>query len=253
MAAGAGALKQLAVQTAAAAAVAALAWPLRTAMTPAQWFGLVACGAGVGAAGAAWLGKQPVWWRFIHLLFLPLAWAVSRFAVDPAWFLGGFALLALVYRGAAGERVPLYLSNAATATRLAGLMRERGATTLADIGAGVGSIAISVARQNAATTVFAVENAPLTWAVGRALVALNRLPNVTWRFGSLWHTDLGRFDMVYAFLSPEPMPALWQKARAEMRPGTLLVSNSFAVPDQEPSAVIAVADRRQTRLFCYVL
>jgi hypothetical protein len=60
-------------------------------------------------------------------------------------------------------------------------------------------------------------------------------------------------DIVYAFLSPRVMPRLWQKAQAEMRPGTLLVSSSFPVPDAIPEQVIDVPDRRGTRLFCYRL
>jgi hypothetical protein len=69
--------------------------------------------------------------------------------------------------------------------------------------------------------------------------------------GDFWHHPLGPYDMVYAFLSPLPMPRLWEKAKAEMRPGSLLVSNSFPVPDVEPQRVIEIADRRGTRLYCY--
>jgi hypothetical protein len=47
------------------------------------------------------------------------------------------------------------------------------------------------------------------------------------------------------------MPALWQKVRAEMRPGSLFISNSFAVPDVEASYVLEVDDERHTRLYCY--
>jgi hypothetical protein len=47
------------------------------------------------------------------------------------------------------------------------------------------------------------------------------------------------------------MPRLWEKARAEMRPGSLLVSSSFPVPDIVPEKVVEVADRRGTRLYCY--
>jgi hypothetical protein len=32
---------------------------------------------------------------------------------------------------------------------------------------------------------------------------------------------------VYAFLSPVPMAEVWRKASTELRPGALLVSNSF--------------------------
>jgi hypothetical protein len=47
------------------------------------------------------------------------------------------------------------------------------------------------------------------------------------------------------------MPALWNKIQREMRPGSLFISNSFAVPGVEANRVIELADARQTRLYCY--
>ncbi|HAD86437.1 MAG TPA: methyltransferase type 12, partial [Rhodospirillaceae bacterium] len=61
------------------------------------------------------------------------------------------------------------------------------------------------------------------------------------------------FDMVYCFLSPVPMERLYAKAKDEMQPGCLFVSNSFAVPGVEPDEVVTVDDRRRTRLLVYRL
>jgi hypothetical protein len=49
------------------------------------------------------------------------------------------------------------------------------------------------------------------------------------------------------------MTALWQKAKVEMKSGSILVSNSFAIPDIEPDDVWELADARQTQLFIYVI
>ena len=70
-----------------------------------------------------------------------------------------------------------------------------------------------------------------------------------WR--SLWKVELAEFDVAFAFLSPVPMTALWQKALAEMRPGTLFISSSFGVPGQTPDRVIKVDDSRQTQLLVW--
>ena len=201
----------------------------------------------------AWLTGQPLWWRFIHGAFMPLAWAVSAVHIEPGWFLLAFVLLATVYLGAITGRVPLYLSNAPTAARLAELLGERRVRNVVDLGAGIGGLAVRLARAHPETPITGIENAPLTWLIGRAVTRWHGPNRIHWRYGSLWSVDLGGFDLVYAFLSPEPMPALWEKARAEMAPGSLLVSNSFAVPDIPPCSVIAVDDRRRTRLYCYVM
>ena len=57
-------------------------------------------------------------------------------------------------------------------------------------------------------------------------------------FGSIWDERLDHYDVVYAYLSPAAMPRLWDKARLEMKPGSLLVSNSFAVPGVAAQRVI---------------
>ena len=56
---------------------------------------------------------------------------------------------------------------------------------------------------------------------------------------------------MYAFLSTEPMPALWEKVRAQMREGSVLVSNSFPVPDITPSEILEADDARRSQLYIY--
>jgi len=64
---------------------------------------------------------------------------------------------------------------------------------------------------------------------------------------------LGDFDVVYAVPSPVPMLTLWQKAKREMRPGSLFVSNSFPVPGEVPDQVIEVDCTPPRPLYCYVI
>lgn len=243
-------LRQLALQFAAVMAVLSLAWPyygLRGEALPWPETALL-----IGAAGAvlATITRQPWWWRVMHALFAPLAWLVSLAEIDPGWFLLAFGLLLLVYRGAVTGQVPLYLSNRSTATALLALL-PAGTARCCDLGAGIGSVLRPLAEARSDAHFTGVENAPATWLCGWLLTRPYR--NLDWRMASLWDTPLGGFDVVYAFLSPAPMARLWQKAQAEMKPGTLFVSNSFAVPDQVPSEIVAVDDGRQTQLFCYRL
>jgi hypothetical protein len=89
----------------------------------------------------------------------------------------------------------------------------------------------------------------MVWLVSTLLSKLTRRGKILRQ--DIWSTDLGREDLVYAFLSTEPMAALYQKAKAEMKPGSLLVSNSFPAPDVEPDEVWELPDRRRTKLFLY--
>jgi hypothetical protein len=67
----------------------------------------------------------------------------------------------------------------------------------------------------------------------------------------LWNANLAAYDIVYAYLSPAPMPALWDKARAEMKPGSLLISNTFAVPEQVADETLELGDLSHARLLIW--
>jgi hypothetical protein len=54
--------------------------------------------------------------------------------------------------------------------------------------------------------------------------------------------------VIYAYLSPAPMERLWEKARAEMKPGSLFISNSFAVPGVSFDEVVELNDLSHSRL-----
>lgn len=243
--------RQLALQGAAVILVLSFAWPFfgfSAATLP--WLQTSLAIGGVALIFAT-LTRQPWWWRVIHAGFMPLVWATQRLAIDPGWFLFGFILLLLVYRGALSGQVPLYLSNQQTVAALAELLAGRGPGRFLDLGAGIGSTTVPLADQLPDSHFSGVENAPLTWLVGR-FYSLGR-SNIAWRWEDMWQVSLGDFDVVYAFLSPVPMPRLWEKVQSEMKPGSLFISNSFPVPGAIPSQVIEVGCTPPRPLYCYTI
>jgi hypothetical protein len=212
---------------------------------------LVAAIQGVSAFLVATLLSQPPWWRAIHLVFLPLVAGALQLDLPPWLYLLAFALLVSVYWRTFRGDVPLYLSNQATAKAALELLPARGGVRAVDLGAGTGGLLRHLAQGRPDGLFTGIELAPLPYLLTR--LATSDLPNCTVKRGDFWDDHLAAYDVVYAFLSPPAMPRLWQKARAEMRPGSLLVSNSFPIPDATPQQVVEVADRRHTHLYCYAL
>jgi len=242
-------LRQLALQFAAVFGVLSLAWPyfgLRN--EPLPWpetaFAIGGCALLFSA-----ITRQPWWWSLIHTLFAPLLWCASELAIDPSWYLLAFFVLLIFFRGAAGGQIPLYFSNYDTATALAEVTSDYPGMRFIDLGAGIGSVIRPLAKLRPDAHLTGIENAPATWLLG--LISTARLSQCSWRWGDFWRLSLSKHNVVYAFLSPAPMSALWIKVQREMRPGSLFISNSFAVPDAEPDQVVEVDDERQTRLYCY--
>lgn len=243
--------RQLLLQLAAAITVLSLAWPYYLIRNHELPWPQTALAIGAVAFLVASVTRQAWWWRLIHFFFAPLAWATGQLAIDPGWFLLAFVVLLLVYRGALGGQIPLYFSNRQTARALAELTADRPGMRFIDLGAGIGSLLAPLARQRPDAHFSGIENAPVAWLAGRLRTA--RQGNCDWRWGDFWRIDFAAFDVVHAFLSPAPMAALWTKAQREMSPGSLLISNSFAVPGADAERVVEVNDGRLTRLYCYRL
>jgi len=236
----------LLAQIAGALIVFALAWLAR----PFMQMPLLALAIlqGICAALVSWRFGAPRWWWLIHLVFMPLVLLALALQIPSGWYLAAFLLTLLIFWRTDRSRVPLYLSNADTATAVAALLPEQGCSML-DLGCGDGRLLGKLAAARPDCHFAGIEHAPIPWLLAKLLNLAHR--NVHIRYGDFWQQDLGKFDVVYAFLSPSPMNRLAGKAEAEMETGKLLISNSFPIPEQMPEQIIEVDDRRQTQLFCY--
>ncbi len=202
--------------------------------------------AGGLAALLGWRLGLASWWLPIQLLFLPLAWWALRWQLPPWLYLLALLLAVLIQRNSLRERVPLYLSSHKVWDEVGWLLEQKNARHCIDLGCGLGGGLRRLARRQPGRRFHGVENSPLAWLTARLLNA--RINNCHIHYGDLRAKELGHYDVVYAFLSPAPMTWLWHKARREMRPGSLLISNSFAVPGVRPDRTITVADRRGSQL-----
>jgi hypothetical protein len=209
-----------------------------------------ACLQGVLAAGLSqWLGLHR-WWLFINLVFVPALVAVKGYSI-PGWvFLLGFVVILLLNWNSLTERVPLYLTGQDTRKKLSEVLAELpDGFSFIDLGSGLAGTLYSLSREHPKSHFTGVETAPMSFVLSRLRCLPRR--NCRIRYQNLWKANLADYDVVYCFLSPAPMPDLWKKAQAEMRPGSLLISNTFDIPDVPPSRVIELNDWRQSKILIW--
>lgn len=195
------------------------------------WFGLVIhlCLVSLLAKAA----NMPIWWRWIHVMFPVAVLAMQYINLPASVYLAGFVITLTIYWSVHNTRVPFYPSFPATWRALHYVLEQQGndqSLKVLDIGSGIGDLALFLAKQRAHDEVFGIEIAPLPWAVSavRALFSGNL---ATFSLGDYRQLDFARFDVIFAYLSPAVMPAVWQKVRAEMPAGSLFISSEFPVPD----------------------
>jgi SAM-dependent methyltransferase len=202
---------------------------------PLNYFGVTLIQGAIAAGLARWRGLA-FWWSVIAFAFPAALYGALALDVPRAFYLGAFLFLLLLYWSTFRTQVPYYPSGRRVWDEVARLLPE-GPVHVIDIGSGLGGFALDLAARRPDATVIGIELAPLPWLVS-ALRA--RLGGSRARFvrGDYELLDFGAYDAVFAYLSPAAMSALWNKASAEMRPGSILLSYEFLIKEKVPDLSI---------------
>jgi SAM-dependent methyltransferase len=215
---------------------------------PALW--LLVLAQGGAAALLSHLARQPAWWPPLHFGFLP-AILLARQASVPNWFyLGAFLLLVLFYWSTFRTRVPLYLSDRKAWRAVTPLLPKIQAFKFIDLGSGLGDVPFYLESRFPKGRFYGTEIAPAPWLISRLRAWLKR-SRVVFMRRNYTALDLAEFDVVFAFLSPAAMPALWQQAQSQMRSGGLFVSLSFSVNTRQPDHVVPFAKGARHTLYAW--
>lgn len=217
---------------------------------------VIALSCGAIAAALSYTAGQDTWWLPIQLLFAPaLVWMLSL-NLPAYWFLIAFLILLAIYWSTFRSQVPLYLSSRKIWRALELLLPQAASDKtfrFMDLGSGLGGVLTHLARMRRDGRFYGMEAAPLPFLLSWLRIKLGGYRNCQVQWGDLWSCDLAQYDVVFAYLSPVPMEQLWDKAKREMRPGTLFISNTFEVPDHPPPQTFTVDDLHRSTLYIWRL
>lgn len=179
------------------------------------------------------------WWWPIQLLFPIALLSAHTRHFSPAALFGAFVFLLLLFWSTFRTQVPFYPSGRAVWRAVADLVPRDRPTRLIDLGSGLGGLVLNLARQRTNCRPYGIELAPLPWLLSALRAKLTGSRAVFLR-GDYERLDFADYDVIFAYLSPAAMPALWRKASREMRPATLLVSYEFSIAAKPPDAIVPV-------------
>jgi predicted O-methyltransferase YrrM len=112
---------------------------------------------------------------------------------------------------------------------------------------GFGGLALFLARLRPDSRITGIEIAPLPWAVSAVRAAWRSLRGeggAHFVRGDYRRLNFAEYDVIFAYLSPAAMPALWLQASLQMRPGTLLLSYEFEIPGRAPDFTLVTGSGR---------
>lgn len=187
---------------------------------------------GAIAAGLSRVFKLASWWLAIQFIFPIAAIGVQALKLPPTAFLIAFVILLGLYWSTFRTQVPFYPSSPATWKAVTELLPTDRPLQFIDIGSGLGGLSLHLARARPDCKFLGIELAPLPWLVSVLRVYVSRSPAQFIR-GDYTNLDFSQYDVVFAYLSPVAMTPLWEKAKAEMRPNSLLLSYEFPIADKK--------------------
>ena len=145
---------------------------------------------------------------------------------------------------------PMPTSSVVRETMLAALPEEIDGP-IYELGAGWGGLAVALAGRYPASPVRGFEVSILPWAFSRARLSVRRRPNLSFQLKNFLRADLSQAALVVCFLTPPIMEKLKPKLEAELRPGALVVSNTFAFRGWRPIHTRTVPDVHATNVYLY--
>jgi trans-aconitate methyltransferase len=120
-----------------------------------------------------------------------------------------------------------------------------------DLGSGWGTLAISLARQLPACQVIGYESSPVPYLFSRVLQFLLRFPNLKFNRQDILRVSLQEASLIVCYLYPAAMKKLKPKFEEELHPGTVVITNTFAVPGWNPANVLLAADIYRSKIYLY--
>lgn len=99
-----------------------------------------------------------------------------------------------------------------------------------DLGCGWGQLAFRLAGRYPEAKVIGIELSPLPWLFCRLRKLVQRRPNLEIRYGNFLNQPLANADLILCYLMINAMKRLKTKLDREANHGTVVISNSFAMP-----------------------
>jgi hypothetical protein len=203
------------------------------------------------ASGLSMLVGMARWWRWIHFCFPLALWGMSMWQVPNELYMIGFLMTLSLYWTTFRSQVPFYPSRPNVWRKVSELVPEDKAIRMIDIGSGLGDLSMHLAKSKPNSQIEGIEIAPLPWFISK-LRAIFKGSSATFKLGDYNQLSFADYDVVFAYLSPAAMPALWQKAQQEMQAGSMLISYEFDIPGANASLCIK-GEKQSSNLYVWKL
>lgn len=123
--------------------------------------------------------------------------------------------------------------------------------TIIDLGSGWGSIVFPLAKRFPRCRVIGYETSPVPFYFTKLRNNFYSLKNLELYRKDFFKESLEEAELIVCYLYPGAMKILKTKLESELKPGTWVISNTFAIPGWQPFQVYQLDDIYKTKIFVY--
>ena len=127
------------------------------------------------------------------------------------------------------------------------------AGSIYELGAAWGSLAVPLARAFPDRRIIAYELSTIPCLFLLLRVRVSGLKNIEVVRRDFFLDDLGKAAVIVCYLYPGSMDRLSTKLQSELIPGTVVVSNSFALPGWVPEQKSQLKDLYRTKIYRFIV
>lgn len=120
-----------------------------------------------------------------------------------------------------------------------------------DLGSGFGTLAFFLSKRYPKCRVIGYETSPIPYFISliiKMITGNSQVHFIRKNFFSVSHKNA---SMVVCYLYPGAMKKLQVKLNQELKPGTWVISHTFALPNWKPIEVFHVKDLYRTKIYLY--
>lgn len=123
--------------------------------------------------------------------------------------------------------------------------------TIFELGSGWGTLLLPLAKGHPRCRVIGYETSPIPYYVSKVRGMISGSDNLKVVRSDFFHEPLHEAALIVCYLYPGAMKMLKQKFDEELKPGTLVISNTFSIPGWEPLEVHVADDMYRTKVYVY--
>lgn len=121
-----------------------------------------------------------------------------------------------------------------------------------ELGSGWGTLAFPISNKYPDSQVIGYETSTIPYAISCGLKRVYPSPNLTFIKKDFFKISLDDAALIVCYLYPEAMRVLKTKFEDELKPGTWIISNTFAIPGWAAEQIFEVNDIYRTKIYLYL-